>query len=149
MAIAIVVFCFSLQADVLKSFVNLALKDMRWKIEMLRSEKDFIGSFYEESDKLLSHIPENEKDEVWNYNLGWEDRKSSFSVLYHFGIVQCNLITCGADDKLLNIDDVAKKMPLWVVMERKENDNIVLPSRYDLVAKTDTTICKIELYRRK
>ena len=149
MAIAIVVFCFSLQADVLNSFVNLALKDMRWKIEMLRSEKDFIGSFYEESDKLLSHIPENEKDEVWNYNLGWEDRKSSFSVLYHFGIVQCNLITCGADDKLLNIDDVAKKMPLWVVMERKENDNIVLPSRYDLVAKTDTTICKIELYRRK
>ena len=118
-----------------------------------------IKDFYKETDMLLSAIPEKETDSIWNYNLRWESGGvsdcSAFSILWHNGIVQCNLITYGSNDLLHEKDDIKIRKTLWVVLDEesfeKKNDAEIafISSNYDLVASTDTTICKLELYHRK
>lgn len=119
-----------------------------------------IMRFYSETDLLLSKIPEQEIDSIWNYNLGWQSGgvsdRSTFSILWHNGLVQCNLITYGKNVFLRQKDNIRVKVPLWVVLDddgiKEEKDlikNNFIDKEYDLIMKTDTTICKIELYRRK
>ena len=118
-----------------------------------------IKSFYKETGMLLSVIPEKETDSLWNYNLRWYGGGvsdcSAFSILWHNGIVQCNLITYGSNDLLHEKDEIIIRKPLWVVLDEdsfeKKNDAEIafISSNYDLLASTDTTICKLELYRKK
>lgn len=157
MLLAVAVFCCTMQGYNLVSFCKLARKECRWRVDMLKDEKVCIGSFYKESERLLSNVPDDEKNDIWNYNLGWNGRKSAFSILYHEGIVQCNLITIGRDDRLQERDNLSEKMPLWVVVEGQgfenqyieTNNDKVIQNRYELIAVTDTTICNLKLYRRK
>lgn len=119
-----------------------------------------INGFYLETDALLSILPDYERDSVWNYNLKWGTADpcdcSAFSALWHHGIVQCNLITYGSDEVLCKKDNVVEKEPLWIILDSKRIEEekaqikeMFINNQYDLVAKTDTTICNIELYHRK
>lgn len=115
-----------------------------------------ISNFYDETDALLSNIPDDEMDSIWNYNLRWTGGDlgncSAFSVLWRRGIVQCNLITAGTDEVLLKKDDISAKKPLWVLVDFKGEIDVgstVIASDYELVAQTDTSICIINLYHRK
>jgi hypothetical protein len=115
-----------------------------------------ISNFYDETDALLSNIPDDEMDSIWNYNLRWTGGDlgncSAFSVLWRRGIVQCNLITAGTDEVLLKKDDISAKKPLWVLVDFKGGIDVgstVIASDYELVAQTDTSICIINLYHRK
>ena len=119
-----------------------------------------VREFYSETDKLLSHIPEEERGSVWNYNLRWEGggnegMRSAISSLWRYGIVQCNVITFAESDLLKEKDDITKKKPTWLLVDAanvETADKVMeefIPLYYDLVATTDTTICSIQLYRRK
>lgn len=118
-----------------------------------------IKNFYAETDLLLSAIPEKETDSIWNYNLIWHgggvSDRSEFSIIWHKGLVQCNLITASRNDLLCAKDDITIRKPLWVLVDEdcvfgKDDAEIAfIFSNYDLVAYTDTTICKVELFHRK
>lgn len=138
-------------------------------IKTLKSGETAAKRFYAQTDALLSHIPENGKDSLWNYNLFWtvssEDYKNNvcasemltyFSILWHKKIVQCNLITCGQNEILLEKDNLQKKHPLYVVRcivpqmkDPRERADSVLFADYYKIAQTDTTICNVELWHLK
>lgn len=138
-------------------------------IKVLASGEPSAKKFYKEVESLLSHIPSTERDSIWNYNLFWavpsEDYENNrcgasmlacFPILWNNGIVQCNRITCGQSDELHQKDNIADYNPLWVIKvhikdrkDPREKSDHILYERYDLVAKTDSTICNIDLYKRK
>ncbi len=122
--------------------------------------------FFAQTDSLLSHIPQAERGQVWNYNLGahypkrdlGEYGSSYLSILVHDKIVQCNRLVFNIqayDDPWLREQDslqFERKRPTWIVATPQSvfkiaNIEQALASDYRLVAQTDTTICDIKLYR--
>lgn len=123
-------------------------------------------AIYEQAYRLFASVPESEKDSIWNYGLKWEWKKdmnacqSEFSAFCHYGIVPCNKITYGTNEHLTNEDMVSKHCPKWIILQQKEIslsprekgeivDSLFIMSHYDIVAKSDTSICKLILYRRR
>ena len=110
---------------------------------------------FDETEKLFSLIPHDEKDSVWNYN-------DIFSgIFYHNKIIAQNPIVPVVayqyqnfpDDKLSMID-ITTKRPLWVFFVEENSyifptDSSFLVDNYIVVAKTDSTICPYYLLRRK
>lgn len=144
------------------STISLSTKSIIYRLVTFAHGRSYyrIYDFYAETDSLLSIIPKNEIDSVWNYNLKWSgggvSNCSAFSSLWHKGIVQCNLITYGSSADLRKKDDLSVKKPLWIVLDGNEIDEKndiksinYISSYYRFVAKTDTTICNLNLYRRK
>ena len=118
-----------------------------------------IKVFNSETELLFSKVLDSDGDSIWNYNLRWAgggvSNCSPFSSFWHNGVVQCNLITFAESDLLKEKDDITKKKPTWLLVDAanvETADKIMedfIPLYYDLVATTDTTICNIQLYRRK
>lgn len=159
--LAAAVLLFSQQAWN-ESFLKSGRKAFQHRIEVLRSGQGDVARFYEETDRLLDLVPENEKDQIWNYNLGWTNTgQSSFSMYIHQNLVQCNIVTFGANEALIQKDDIRNHSPRWLLMNNQmvplwERVYLLDPERlryiesnFEAVARTDTTVCDITLYRWK
>ena len=158
MILSILILCCSgTFAD--KPMLKVARKTMISRVKTDFRSQDRIAAFYAETDKLFSLVPQDERDKIWNYNLRWgkglPNGKSTFSTLWHNGIVQTNLITYGESEKLRQRDNLVAKCPMWVVVghnlgdiENIQNDS-VLKALYIPIAQTDTAICNVELWQLK
>lgn len=148
------VFCFSIQFGD-KQMLKTGRKEAQYRLNMLFHQEK-IKDFYAETNRLLSNIPIEERNKVWNLNLMWGNTPN-FSCLLHNGIVQCNLITYGTNSFLESQDNILEYKPMWVIAENHDEDwrknmfliDSTLISAYEYVAKTDTTICHLELYHLK
>ena len=131
----------------------------------------YYNCFYQQSNSLLENIPKNELDSIWNYNLGiLPDGVAYTSVFYHYNIMQANRVPffemAIVDAGLKELDNITIKRPRWVALTHKCDDsyfhgnNILMSdffkddyhfieTHYEQVARTDTTICDIELWRRR
>lgn len=138
-----------------RQMIKTARKEAQYRLNMLFHQEKIKG-FYAETNRLLSNIPIEERNKVWNHNLMWGNTPN-FSCLLHNGIVQCNLITYGTNSFLESQDNILEYKPMWVIAENHDEDwrknmfliDSTLISAYEYVAKTDTTICHLELYHLK
>lgn len=118
-------------------------------------------AFYAEAGRLVNMIPEEERDDVWNYNLIW-DNTPNFSILFHFGIQQCNKVPYFpmymVDDNLRKSDDFRIKQPKWIFVSHDADiadhwykftpDYEYIGQHYTIVGTTDAENGNLELYRR-
>ena len=121
---------------------------------------------YKQAKHLFAHIPESEKDSIWNYGLCWEGHngggglQSEFSVFCHSEIVPCNKITIGKNERLESEDMISTHRPKWILLQPTQPtgwfnrktfpaDSLFIASHYDVIAQSDTTICKLTLYKRR
>ncbi len=129
--------------------------------------KCYYAYFYNEGNKLLNNIPQNEKNSVWNYNLGYQfpndfitDPGPAYNGIFvHHGFTQCNrvlLLQQVVHDHNLAVQEIQsinRVNPKWIVMTQPDVYRImeieqIIAKKYELIANTDTTICNIHLYRR-
>lgn len=148
------------------NWYRLSKEAIQYRIKMIKSQDIENKLFYVECDKLLDMVPANMQDSIWNYNLMWGKNPAS-SIFFHYGITQCNKVPyyymyC-VDEHLKAIDDIKQYTPLYVVLTHTEDkDTTWLPiwakytddyrfidANYEFVAATDSTICNLELYKRK
>lgn len=127
--------------------------------------QDVIRNFYGETDKMWTHIPVNQHDSIWNYNLAWEGgscvERSYFSAFWHAGLLQSNFVTyyrvLKEDPSIRSRNSLQHTRPLWIVLTHASDpegffamdDYKFIEEQYRLIYHTDTTICDIELWRRK
>lgn len=109
---------------------------------------------FEETEKLFSCVPEEEKDSIWNYN----DLCSMF--FYHNGIVSQNPVPpLMARSNIFPADkakmlDMSNYRPRWVFINPccvyfLPTDSAYLSDNYELYYQTDVTKCNYQLLRRK
>ena len=137
-------------------------------VELLVSHDEKCRTFYAESDKLLNIVPQESQDSIWNYNVTWRDEYPSYSsIFFHHNITPCNKLLhytmCYLSEKLKKEDDIKIFCPPYVVLTHAHDDDTIrqpswarfaedysyIEANYDLLAKTDSTICDIQLYKRK
>lgn len=124
--------------------------------------------FQQEARRLIEMVPIEERDSIWNYNLSF----NKTGVFWQNGVMQMNRIPfydmAFVDPLLAETDRIQEKCPLWVTLTH-ENDCFCqaagkevgrlfdyfrpgydfIEKNYDRIARTDTTICDIELWRRR
>ena len=112
---------------------------------------------FEETEKLFALIPNEEKDSVWNYN----DKFST--MFYHNKIIAQNPVVPVVayqyqhfPNNKLHLLDITANRPLWVFYEIKypqqyifPTDSSFLANNYNVIAKSDSTICSYYLLKRK
>lgn len=166
--IGVALLLFLPQIERHRPLLKVARKALTCNIKTLASGEPAAKKYYAETDKLLTKVPEEYRDSIWNYNLFWsapsEDYEKNvcasemltyFSILWHADFVQCNLITCGQNDYLRELDNLEIKRPPYVVKcivpehnDPRERQDSVLYANYQLIAHTDTNICRVQLYLR-
>lgn len=128
-------------------------------------------NFQQEGKLLINLVPKDEQDSIWNFNLSF-NRFAYTGIFWKNEIMQMNRIPfyemAFVDPKLAESDNIEKKKPLWITLTH-ENDNLrevagkdvgrlfdyfqpgydYIEANYDRMARTDTTICDIELWRRR
>lgn len=104
-----------------------------------------------ESDKLLSYIPEEERGDIYAYNI------FNLHLYEHNHLLPCNrtfiFMMKDIDPRLYEEENLTNKSPKWVLVERDEtihtfDDWEVIESQYEEMARTDSTITNMSLYRR-
>lgn len=128
---------------------------------------------YKESRRMLGRIPEEERSQIWNFNLGFaSDGFQYVSVFCHNRLVPMNRILLYnmvfIDPSLARSEDVAQSKPLWVLLTHAD-DTLAYPqgkssgqlyeffqpgydfieANYERVDCADATLCDLELWRRK
>ena len=120
-------------------------------------------AIYQQSNRLFDHIPECEKDSIWNNNLSWEGRgdgngfESYFSIFCHHGIIPCNRITIGTNTELGNKDRISQHHPKWIISQSYswlqkntfKEDSLYIISHYDVVDSFDIEVGDIVLLKRR
>lgn len=137
------------------------------RLKAIYNKDTEIRGFYEEADKLLSVVPQNERNEIWNYNLTWGNYPE-FSILFHNSIVQCNRVPYFPmnmeGESLLKSEDIKVHRPKWIILTHEhDTDEVIytdevffkfrqdyeyITSNYSFVAGMNKEICDIELFRR-
>ena len=123
--------------------------------------------FYEQSEKLFSYIPREQQSKVWNLNLGFSQKGNHYSytsIFFHHNVLQANRIPLYymsfIDPGLNEHEDMCRIKPPYVFLTHEvdgdKNECNFFKSSFDFieayyerVARTDTTICDIELWQRK
>lgn len=138
------------------------------RIELLLTHDEKNRVFYAESENLLNVVPQEMQDSIWNYNVTWRGKDPSYSsIFFHHGITQCNKVPhytmCYVSEKLKKDDNIQQYAPAYVVLTHSHDDDTIrqpswaefaddyqyIYANYELIAKTDSTICDIELFKRK
>lgn len=128
-------------------------KNVKWNME---GQKEF----YNHATHMISLIPDNEKDSIWNFGLRWRGYQSDFSIFNHFNIVPCNKITYGKNEYLENIDLVSIHSPKWILYKTQDKnswinmenfiaDSVYINNHYELIGEMDENISEIKLYKRR
>lgn len=137
-------------------------------VSLIRPSKAYgiaqCAKFYKETDKLLDIVPKYEQDSIWNFNLIGDRDNAYFAIFWHKQLLQCNKVPYYrmnvVDKNLMEQERLDVHNPLWIVLSHAgdetyrgyynwEKDYKYINEHYFLAARTDTTICNIELYRRK
>jgi len=131
------------------------------RINTIKNRDSISRDFYDEAEKLVKLIPIDERDDVWNYNLMWE-KTPNFSILYHFGIVQCNKVPFYGmymvDSQLKEEDDIKLFQPKWVFISHESDsmdswyhfstDYEYINRNYTLMGASNVDYCDLELYHK-
>jgi len=128
--------------------------------------------FQQEGIRLIGTVPQEERDSIWNYNLSF-NKHIYTGIFWKNGIVQANRIPlcfmCFVDPSLAETDIISDYHPKWVLLTHEADEMHNLPgkttsgparelfqlgydyieSHYQKISRTDTTICDIELWRRR
>lgn len=155
----------SLSSLVWRVRYNLGASGIKSSHELLEK------NFQQEGELLINLVPKDEQDSIWNFNLSF-NRFAYTGIFWKNGIMQMNRIPfyemAFIDPMLAESDNIEKKKPLWITLTH-ENDDLCeaagkdvgrlfnyfqpgydyIEANYDRVARTDTTICDIELWRRR
>lgn len=154
------------------------LSSIVWRIRydmgaygLITNRESLEKSFQQQGTKIITSVPLAERDSIWNYNLSFNKHVYT-GIFWKNGIMQMNRIPfyemAFVDPMLAESDNIEKKNPLWVTLTH-ENDNRCeaagkevgrlfdyfqpgydyIEANYDRVARTDTTICDIELWKRR
>lgn len=154
------------------------LSAIAWRIRydmgaygLITNRESLEKSFQQQGTKIITSVPLAERDSIWNYNLSF-NKFIYTGIFWENGIMQMNRIPfyemAFVDPMLAESDKIEEKNPLWVTLTH-ENDNLCeaagkevgrlfdyfqagydyIEANYDRVARTDTTICDIELWRRR
>lgn len=105
-----------------------------------------IARIYEEAGKLFDCIPDNEKDDIWCYNI---TQFGKLGIFPHHGIIPCNRFFWGYYD-LQGNEGIENQHPKWVVLDKKgsfQKGYEYIKANYDLVFQADPSVCLLELYR--
>ena len=115
----------------------------------------FDSSFKEQqdaaSDILLSYIPVDERDDIYAYNI------FNLHLYEHNHLLPCNktfvFMMKDIDPRLYEEENLTNTSPKWVLVERGDaihtfDDIEVLETKYVEVARTDSTITDMSLYKR-
>lgn len=160
-----VLFCSSYSYNI--NFLKESLSGIK-SIAKMNSKpyRTCIDDFYTECDKLFMLVPMECKDSIWNYNLIWHTHPYS-SLFFHNDIVQCNRVPYypmyAIDTTLKCVDNVIINEPPYILLShdddkddvwypescRYDRDYAFISENYNCIAKTDSTICNLELYQRK
>ncbi len=130
------------------------------------SEGSKISKGYEESARLLSFVPLESRNSIWNLNLGIGYKPDDYfpyvSIFYHNGITPENRTSMWnmkmIDPWLQEVDNIRQSNPEYVLCTHRydkvyyevfEQDYAYLASDYELIANSDTSIVDMELWKRK
>ena len=146
--------------DTLKTARKTPRVIINYVVSVIKTGQQHYSPFYEEKDslfivetnKVFKNVPVMDRDSIWNYNLEFD-----VAMLWRQGVTQVNKVTLYSmyklDERLKKDDDIILKQPKYVLFSeehpRDSLDYVFIMTHYDLVANTDTTVCKIELYRKK
>ena len=103
---------------------------------------------YTQAGHLFDKIPVCEKNDIWCYNV-----ISHLGIFPHYSLTPCNRIFYYRHlkyDNLAETEDIQSHRPNWILVDRTSShwDNFdYIERNYDLVGKTDSTVCQLELYR--
>jgi len=127
--------------------------------------QDKIRDFYAETNKMWAHIPVNQRDSIWNYNLAWEGgscvERSYFSAFWHAGLLQSNFVmyyrVLKEDPDIFARNNLQHSRPLWVALTHASDpegffakeEYEFIENQYRLIYRADATLCDLELWRRK
>ena len=119
-----------------------------------------IEAFYNQTRRIFSYIPENERTQVWSLNLltaSNDDSPNIFSTLdamLDSGITPCNKVFVYFHlDTFPDEEKITANLPLWVAADPTRNDfelyESYLSENYTIVDSTDgTCVGDIVLYKR-
>ena len=146
-----IAFILASHIDTLNAARKLPINNFRYVANTIKNGQS-ASPFYKETDKLLSFIPDNDRNDIWNYNLDFD-----LAMLWHQELVQVNKVPLFSmyqiDKKLKNDDNVILKHPKYILFSETHNrdssDYNFITLNYNLVAKTNPLICNIYLYKRK
>lgn len=118
---------------------------------------DKLEALYEQTDALFAQVPEEERNNVWNYNLVSYGKGNTISLMgcfLHAGVTPSSPVLAAYDLQYLeDVWGVRAKEPKWLVMcpsDSYNKDFEYIFDNYDLVAASpEEPVCEIRLYRRK
>ncbi len=140
--------------------IHSIARETSMKLDMLVRREPDLRRFYDAAGGLVEKIPEDERDEVWNYNLAW-CRNPDFSILFHYGIVQCNKVPYfpmyKVNAALKAEDDLGTHRPKWIFVSRDTDEAMTewdftpdydfIRSNYALAGVLDPEVGGVELWR--
>lgn len=119
--------------------------------EVLSFDYSFRAAQDAESNKLLSYIPEEERGDIYAYNI------FNLHLYEHNHLLPCNrtfvFMMKDIDPLLYEEENLTNTSPKWVLVERGDaihtfDDWDVLESQYVEVARTDFAVTDMSLYKR-
>lgn len=136
---------------------------------LISGNSETYKNYYEETDKMLSIIPEEERGCVWSYNLGVDGTcKNGFSdpgasscgIMFHKRMVQCNRFTflprafeVDAPEADKELQKLLHTYPKWLIVVPNGPDiekiEGLLKKSYTLAYNTNKDICNIQLFKLK
>ena len=137
--------------DTLKTARKTSKIKVKYALHVLKNGVDEPSSF-KETDRILQFVPKGKRDQIWNYNLDFD-----LSMLWRNGLVQANKVPLFSmylvDNKLKEEDNLIQQKPEYVLFSddhsKDSSDYVFILSNYDKVVQTDSTVCRITLFKRK
>lgn len=153
---ALAVMLFSVQTISVQSFPQMMAKTIVSKIRAMRTiSQDEHEQVLEAAATMFALIPPNERDSVWNYNLGCMENYGQIGIFYHNGIVPCNRILFdfqrNLDIPMTNYQYLLEQdpLPLWVVVMANGTDDLTAdPHFQDCYTLVFSNFENHTLYRR-
>ena len=142
---------FASHIDTLKMARKTPKTKIEYAINVMKNGVEE-SKFYKETDKLLQYVPNEKRCKLWNYNLNFD-----LALLWHQGLIQANKVPLFSmyqvDKKLKEEDSIIKKSPEYVLFSedhpKDSSDYVFILNNYDIIARTDSTVCRIALFKRK
>lgn len=147
-------------------YIDKPIDMCRFLSKRLANDQAVDRAFYAEGEKLLSKIPQSERDSIWCYNWCVEGNYT-YSILFKNGIIQMNRFPPVIDrysflpDKYVPYTKLENYKPLWLLTAEYQNfdhvanpynspeDSIYINKNYECIAKTNPEIVHLYLWKRK
>lgn len=147
-------------------YIDKPIDMYRLLSKRLSNDQAVDRAFYAEGEKLLSEIPQSDRDSIWCYNWCVEGNYT-YSILFKNGIVQMNRFPPVIDrysflpEKYVPYTKLENYYPLWLLTADYQNfehvsqpynspeDSIFINTNYECIAKSNPEIVHLYLWKRK